>query len=92
MLLSIKALLLGIICQLMGSSLGLCLVVSAPGSFEAGTPVAFPLALRLKGLAPTKAQVLPCMVAPAIQGAAAIIHRSYWLHQDVAAEGDGLSC
>lgn len=39
-----------------------------PGEFASGARMAFLLALLLKGLAPTKAQVLPHMVLSAIQG------------------------
>lgn len=79
--------LLNIIFQPMGSSLGLCFTVPALGGSEAGPPVAFLLALLLKGLAPLKAQGPPCMAVPGAQAAAAIGFRSSRFHHDTALQG-----
>ena len=55
-------------------------------------PVAFPLALLLKGLAPLEAHGPPCKTVPAARAAGAINRRSSRFHQDAPAAGDRISC
>ncbi|CAI9177339.1 unnamed protein product [Rangifer tarandus platyrhynchus] len=57
----------------------------ALGTSEPGSPVAFLLALLLKGLAPLKAHGPPCKAVPAAQAAGAINRRNSRFHQDAPA-------
>lgn len=66
---------------------GALLRSTCPGGSEAGPPVAFLLALLLKGLAPLKAQGPPCMAVPGAQAAAAIGVRRSRFHHDAALQG-----